>query len=71
MSEPAKTSTKAMISIEPMENGGFKVYAGFNGDKVPTPEMKKAGDLALLGMLAIAKALELQDAQAGTKTAIH
>lgn len=71
MSKKVKTSTKAMITIEPNDGGGFTVYAGFNGDDVPTPEMKKAGDLALLGMLAIAKALELQDGHAATQTTIH
>ncbi len=71
MSEPTKTSTQAMITIEPNEAGGFTVYAGFNGDKAESPQMKKAGDLALLGMLAIAKALELQDSHAATQTTIH
>ncbi|GGW23773.1 hypothetical protein [Vreelandella hamiltonii] len=71
MSEPTKTSTQAMITIEPNGSGGFNVYAGFNGDKPESPQMKKAGDLALLGMLAIAKALELPDAHAATKTTLH
>lgn len=71
MSEPTKTSTNAMITIEPNGSGGFNVYAGFNGDKPESPQMKKAGDLALLGMLAIAKALELQDAHAATQTTLH
>ena len=71
MSEKVKTSTKAMITIEPNGSGGFNVYAGFNGDKPESSQMKKAGDLALLGMLAIAKALELQDGHAATQTTIH
>jgi len=71
MSKPTKTSTQAMITIEPNEAGGFTVYAGFNGDKPESPQMKKAGDLALLGMLAIAKTLELQDSHAATQTTLH
>ncbi|UDM07837.1 hypothetical protein LG409_02735 [Halomonas sp. NyZ770] len=71
MSEKVKTSTQAMITIEPNEAGGFTVCAGFNGEKPESPQMKKAGDLALLGMQAIAKALELQDAHAATQTTLH
>mgnify|MGYP003647387735 CR=1 FL=1 len=69
MSEQNKASTKAMITIEPNESGGFNVYAGFNGEGTPSPQMRKAGDLALLGMLAIAK--ELEEAKQTTKTTIH
>lgn len=69
MSEPTKTSTKAMITIEPNEAGGFTVYAGFNGDKAGTPQMKQAGKLALLGMLAIKEALE--EVGGTTPTTLH
>ena len=69
MSEQAKQAQKAVITIEPNDAGGFSVYAGFNGDKPESPQMKKAGDLALLGMLAIAKALE--EARQETSTTIH
>tara|TARA_R110002012_G_scaffold295444_2_gene491954 strand:+ start:1324 stop:1533 length:210 start_codon:yes stop_codon:yes gene_type:complete len=69
MSEQTKASTKAMITIEPNESGGFSVYAGFNGEGTPSPQLRKAGDLALLGMLAIAK--ELEEARENTKTTIH
>ena len=69
MSEQAKASTKAMITIEPNESGGFSVYAGFNGEGTPSPQLRKAGDLALLGMMVIAKALD--EAGQETKTTIH
>lgn len=69
MSEKVKPSTKAMITIEPNGSGGFTVYVGFNGDKAETPQMKQAGKLALLGMLAIKEALE--DVGGTTQTTIH
>jgi hypothetical protein len=69
MSEKVKTSTKAMITIEPNEGGGFTVYVGFNGDKAESPQMKQAGKLALLGMLAIKEALE--EVGGTTQTTIH
>ncbi|BCB62281.1 hypothetical protein HaloA020_29820 [Halomonas sp. A020] len=69
MSEKVKTSTKAMITIEPNEGGGFTVCAGFNGDKAETPQLKQAGKLALLGMLAIKEALE--EVGGTTPTTLH
>ncbi|NVF16254.1 hypothetical protein [Vreelandella maris] len=69
MSEPTKTSTKAMITIEPNETGGFTVYAGFNGESANSPELKQAGRLALLGVLAIKEVLE--EAKGTIKTTIH
>lgn len=58
MSEQTKASTKAMITIEPNESDGFTVYAGFNGESADSAQLKQAGKLALLGMLAIKEALE-------------
>ncbi|HDZ48752.1 hypothetical protein LCGC14_0074810 [marine sediment metagenome] len=69
MSEQAKTSTKAMITIEPNDTGGFTVYAGFNGESADSPELERAGRLALLGMLAIKEVLE--EAKGAIKTTIH
>jgi len=69
MSEQIKTSTKAMITIEPNDNGGFTVSAGFNGEEASSPQLKRAGKLALLGMLAIKEALE--EVSGTTKTTIH
>ncbi|NVE91569.1 hypothetical protein [Vreelandella titanicae] len=69
MSELTKASTKAMITIELNGTGGFTVYAGFNGEKPESPQLKQAGQLALLGMLAIKEALE--EVGDTTKTTIH
>ncbi|MDW0361031.1 hypothetical protein Q8G38_17080 [Halomonas venusta] len=69
MSEQAKTSTKAMITIEPNDSGGFTVYAGFNGEGPESPQLQQAGKLALLGMLAIKEALE--EIRGKTQTTIH
>ncbi|ASK20678.1 hypothetical protein [Halomonas sp. N3-2A] len=69
MSEQTKTSTKAMITIEPNGSGGFTISAGFNGEKAESPQLKQAGQLALLGMLAIKEALE--EVRGKTQTTIH
>mgnify|MGYP003653067333 CR=1 FL=1 len=69
MSKKAKTSTKAMITVEPNDSGGFTVYAGFNGESADTPQLKQAGRLALLGMLAIKEALD--EVGGTTKTTLH
>jgi len=58
-----------MITIEPNETGGFTVYAGFNGEGADSPQLKQAGQLALLGMLAVKEALE--EIGGTTKTTIH
>lgn len=69
MNEQTKASTKAMITIEPNDTGGFTVYAGFNGESADSAQLKQAGKLALLGMLAIKEALE--EARGTINTTIH
>ncbi|WP_447926927.1 hypothetical protein [Vreelandella sp. EE27] len=58
MSEQAKATNTAIITIEPNEQGGFTVKAGYDGQSDGELKTQQAGKLALLGMMAIREALE-------------